>query len=185
MTKRIRIFKRMKGFTLLELIISFAILAILGVIAALIVQMGGRTYTGISADINLQYESQTAMSQLLEYVIDCNGKVGIKKDPMFTNDELYIYNKNPDQSYSAYKFAVDGTSKELYLFEGANVPPNTDFSQAQPQLMSSYVNGFSANLSADGKSIVLTLSYELGRKTYTGTQTVKFRNNVENISVTS
>ena len=182
MKKLIRLLRQTRGFTLLELIISFAVLAVLGVIAALIVQAGGRTYSGISADINLQYESQTAMSQILEYTIDCNGKVGILKDGMFTYDELYIYNEKPDKSYSAYKIAVDPQTRELSLYEGDNVPPDTDFSQAQPQLMSSYLDTFTVDFASDGKALVLTLSYKLGSKTYTATQTVKFRNVVDSFA---
>jgi prepilin-type N-terminal cleavage/methylation domain-containing protein len=173
----------MKGFTLLELVISFGILAVLAVIAALIVQTGGRTYGGISADINLQYESQTAMSQIMEYVIDCNGTVGIIKDPMFTYDELYVYNKNADQSYSSCKIAVSTPSNELYLSQGSVAPPDTDFSQAQPQLMSRYLEGFTADFGADGKSVVMTISYKLGSKTYSAEQTVNFRNEVSHFSV--
>ena len=182
MAERIRTLKRMKGFTLLELIISFSILAVLAVIVALIVQTGGRTYSGISADINLQYESQTTMSQLLEYVIDCNDSIRIRKDALFACDELYVYNKNEDDSYTSYKFAVDAESGELFLYQGTVTPPNTDFGESQPQLMSSYVQGFTAEIISEGKAIVLTLTYKLGSKTYTGTQTVNFRNEVKSVA---
>jgi prepilin-type N-terminal cleavage/methylation domain-containing protein len=180
MSRLLRILKRDEGFTLVELIVSFAILAVIMLMTALIIRTTGNTYGAISQDINLQYESQTVLSQLQEYVIDCNCDIGVRDDPAGVSDELYVYNVT-DGVNKAYKFAVSGASDELVLYAGSNAPGDFVFSGA-PQTMSSYVTGFTADISEDGKSVTLTISYELGKKTYTGKQTISFRNKVSNVS---
>lgn len=172
-----------KGFTLVELMVSIAVLGIVMSIIGLIINTSANTYGGITTDINLQYESQTAMSQLQEYILDCNGAIGIKKDPLNLKNELYIYHKNDDNSYNAYKFAVSPTSNVLLFYMNNNAPGNSNFDNTAPQPLSNFVQGFTADMSLNGRSIVITLIYKQGSRSYTGSQTITCRNTVGYISV--
>ena len=63
--------KNNRGFTLVELIVSTAILGIIAVAASAFMVTGTRTYSSLNYTVRLQYEAQLAMAQLQEYTIDC------------------------------------------------------------------------------------------------------------------
>lgn len=171
------------GFTMLELMLSFAVLAVVSVVLALIIRSSAGTYSGISGDINLQYESQTAMSQIEEYVMDCSMAVAATSD----GGTLYIFNRLGDARYEAYKIYKPGASDTLYLsrkeFEGgfsASDPGLFIFGPGEP--LSEYVRQFYASVSSDVRSVTVTLVYGMSGKSYTGKQTVALRNTVDNLS---
>ena len=78
--------KNNRGFTLVELIVSTAILGIIAVAAGAFMVAGTRTYSSLNYTVRLQYEAQLAMAQLQEYTIDCTE--GIAWDASET--KLYI-----------------------------------------------------------------------------------------------
>ncbi len=175
--------KKNGGFTLLELVLSFMVLAVVSVVLALIIRSSAGAYGSISDDINLQYESQTAMSQIEEYVVDCSAAVAVTSDA----GTLYIFNRLCDTRCEAYKIYKPAASDTLYLsrkeFEGgfsAADPGLFAFNAGEP--LSEYVRQFSAAVSPDVRSVTVTLVYGMGGKSYTGKQTVALRNNVDNIS---
>ena len=164
-----------KGFTLVELLITLGILSIVMVMVGAIIGMSSGTYKNISNDLNLQYESQLAMSQIQEYVIDCNAYVASVDDAV--NDTLYLYNARTDGEdtvYDGYKFALDGNTMMLYTNYNLTETTFSGFTNEQP--MSRNVTNFTAEL--NGNSVKVTLEYELGRETYMGVQTIAFRNPV-------
>jgi competence protein ComGC len=171
------------GFTLVELVISFAILAIISVMITLIIRSSADTYSGISNDINLQYESQMAMSQLQDFVIDCNSAVAVTAD----SETLYVFNRIDDTHYEAFRFEKSASSDELYLsskeIDGSfsKTDPSI-FSFGSEELMSSYVKKFTAAVSSDVRSVSVTITYGIGDKTYIGRQTIALRNAVDSIS---
>jgi len=61
-----------KGFSLIELVISISLLAIISGMLLGFMTTGSNMYRRVSTDVSLQMESQVAMTQLREYVIDCN-----------------------------------------------------------------------------------------------------------------
>jgi len=183
MTKNAEDIKRNGGFTLLELVLSFMVLAVVSAVLALIIRSSASTYSGISGDINLQYESQTAMSQIEEYVVDCSMAVAVTSDA----GTLYIFNRLDDTRCEAYKIYKPAASDTLYLsrkeLEGgftAADPGIFAFGAGEP--LSEYVRQFSAAVSPDVRSVTVTLVYGMGGKSYTVRQTVALRNAVDNIS---
>lgn len=173
-----------KGFTLVEMVVAFAILAIVMLTVTLVISTSSNTYGKIATDINLQYESQMAMSQLQEYVIDCNAYMAAGSD----GNTLYIFNKT-DAHYDAYKFVKKAGADELYFYK--KTIESSTFNTADPgsfafveetgELMSSYVSAFSAAVSAS--SVTVTIKYGAGGKTYNGQQTIALRNQIQVISV--
>ena len=64
--------KDKRGFTLVELIISMAILAIVGGAITLMMQSGSRSYSNTKAELDLQMESQTLMAQMSTMIMESN-----------------------------------------------------------------------------------------------------------------
>ena len=168
--------KNRKGFTLVELLVAFGILAVVMVMVGSIIKMGSGTYKGISDNLNLQAESQLAMSQIHEYVIDCNAAVAYDKNSY----ALYLFNAHSeDDKYDGYKLAMSSGTLWLYT-RIVDTPSTSGFTDSDKQPMSRNVTSFEAEL--DGHSVKITLEYGLGGDTYTAEQTIAFRNPVEDIS---
>lgn len=170
-----------KGFSLVELIVSFAVLSLVLVLIGIVIKSSANTYSMISSNINLQYESQLAMSQIQEYVIDCNGSVVVLDDD--GNNILYIFNKRATgvgDDYDGYMFKLSADTSDLKLYvKSFSDAPSFNFAGADGQPMTSHVETFNAELSTDKTYIVITLTYKLGNSDYTGRQTIAFRNPVD------
>ena len=61
-----------RGLSLLELVIAIALLALVSTMLLGFMTTGSTMFRRISTDISLQMDAQIAMTQLREYVIDCN-----------------------------------------------------------------------------------------------------------------
>lgn len=78
--------KDKRGYTLVELIISMAILSVVGGAIILLMQSGTRSYSNTKAELDLQMESQTLMAQLNTMIMESNC---VKYDD--TNNALILY----------------------------------------------------------------------------------------------
>ena len=78
--------KDKRGYTLVELIISMAILAIVGGAITLLMQSGTRSYSNTKAELDLQMESQKVMEQLSTMIMESNC---VKYDS--ANNALILY----------------------------------------------------------------------------------------------
>ncbi|HCT64123.1 MAG TPA: hypothetical protein DIC60_02425 [Lachnospiraceae bacterium] len=166
-----------KGFSLLELIVSFAILGIVSGIIMSMVTTSSNTYKSVTSDVNLQYESQLTMSQLQEYIVDCNGGI------CFDDNKLYLLNTN-GTGYVAHIFRFDNTDGRMYyarepvvIDESAGTAtcdvPSGDF-------MAGYITDFDVQLSATDSltTAVVNITFSVGGGEYTATQTTTLRNDV-------
>jgi prepilin-type N-terminal cleavage/methylation domain-containing protein len=157
-----------RGFTLVELIISIALLGIIAVAAAGFLVTGTRTYTNVNYSVRLQYETQLAMNQIQSYVMNCSK--GAAWDS--SKNTLYLISD---------RTCVFQFSDEKILFgSGANAqePPEAE------DILAEHVTGFTVSFvpTATGdeaitaESAKITLTMERGGKAYTGTQTIALRN---------
>ncbi len=94
-----------KGFSLVELIVAIAIMALLAITVSEMMVSGARMYNYVDKDVKVQYEGQLAMSQVESYIIDCNG--GVAWDE--TEGILWVVNVNAEDSSkkSIHTFRVD------------------------------------------------------------------------------
>ena len=86
--------KNQKGFTLVELIIAVAILAIVTLAVCGFIVVGSRSYTSANTDIMLQQEAQLALNQISDVIIDTTDSIsynvgvqGEKLQPVLKDSE--------------------------------------------------------------------------------------------------
>lgn len=77
-----------KGFTIVELVIAIAILAIVGISITAFMLAGTNSYKRSNAEISLQYEGQMVTNQISDMIIDAAGDIDIT-DP----SELHLITK--------------------------------------------------------------------------------------------
>ncbi len=151
-----------RGFTLVELIVSTAILGIIALSASAFMVAGARTYNSVNYTVRLQYEAQLAMAQLQEYTVDCNS--GIAWDS--STKTLYIVNGS-----TVHLFQHNATDHTLSY--GTATKMQT-LSASANKLVAEHVTGMDVVLEQGRASI--TLNMQRNNKTYNATQLIALRN---------
>lgn len=181
-----KLVKNNKGLTLLELIVSFALLGIVSLAVVGLVSTGANSYRAVNTEVSLQYESQLAMNQFREYLIDCNGGL------FWDNDAraLYIADRSTDERGAAvttvHRFQQDGaqinySSGTVALADGA---ASCDF--GDDYLLCSYVKDFYVSRATENSpsgqrlcvSCTVSLALELGARSYAAEEVLSMRNPV-------
>lgn len=167
--------KNDRGFTLIELIVSIAILGIIAVAAGGFLVTGTRTYANVNYSVRLQYESQLAMSQIQNYVMNCNS--GIAYDD--SSKTLYVADSETD-SHPLYLFKYDDAAHQLKFSSGSASQNISIAGGSADKIMAEHVTAFSVACVPDGSgradSIKITLKLAMGGKDYEGSETIALRN---------
>ena len=87
-----------KGFSLIELVIAIALLGIVSAMLLNFMTTGSTMFRRVSTDVSLQMESQVAMTQLREYVIDCNDTLTYDQ----ATHTLTVLNSGPQEHVFAW-----------------------------------------------------------------------------------
>lgn len=186
-----------KGFTLIELIIALTIVTIVSVAVFSFAIVSSRTYQKQTKEVELQYESQLAMNQVQELLIDANrgvaysynavnqGTAAIIETQMVHNDseipagttvetkEIAVCNQD---KYYVIQWVAD--EHRLYYYEYKYNSTGYDII-ADKVLMAEYVQSFSADLADMDKNGSISLDVVFRRDNdYRVTQNVKLRNKV-------
>ena len=171
--------KNNRGFTLVELIVSTAILGIIALSASAFMIAGTKTYSSLNYAVRLQYEAQLVMAQLQEYTVDCTK--GIAWDA--AKRTLYIANEdgNPDTDDAVVHVFVHNAAEDAQNIVykrsdcGATFVQQIDSTTfAVEALMAEHVK--SMNVTFDGNQAKITLEMARGNKTYIATQVIALRN---------
>ena len=194
--------KNNKGFTLVELLVATAIIAIVITAITGFMVVGSRTFASTSAEVNLQHESQLAFNQLQDLIIDTAlgveycyvGSGGSMSDhgtrimddsgitiPLgdVTYKKLYMYNES--KAYVVIWEAA--TSRLFYEEQSISVDPSGN-PTLTPILtnarMADYIVEFSADLNRlEEKRIVrVDMGFEKGTKNYQSSHNITLRNKV-------
>lgn len=197
-----------KGFTLVEIIVSLAIMTIVaGSVGAFIVA-GNNSYLRGSKELTLQEEAQLTANQMIDLIIDVekgisfsnltdqeavdvDGNVAKDVNGMeVTNasvSELRLINN--DNSYMIRWQGGAGAdyadANQVYLYEVTNTKDGEgkvvvgDFDTAKPALMAEHVSSFSVDLSElDKRKVVLNMIFNYQDKSYDISETIKLRNDL-------
>ncbi|MBQ7920001.1 MAG: type II secretion system protein [Lachnospiraceae bacterium] len=195
-----KIFKRQgnKGFTLVELIVTIAIMTIVGGAIASFLIVSQRQYNNGVAETDVQYDAQLVANQIHDLLIDAqrgvsykyvgklaegaeeseeapNGLIISDSDISVTDldsKELYVYN---NEKY--YRIRWDEDEKKIFFSEAAK-----GTSISSEALLAEAVSDFSVDLSEllEKKTIRYSITFlkeESGRE-YTTSHAVKLRNDI-------
>ncbi|MDD2970349.1 MAG: type II secretion system protein, partial [Lachnospiraceae bacterium] len=64
--------KKNNGFALIELVVSLAIMGIVGLVLFEFIAISSKTFRSVNTEVNLQYESQLTINQLKDLIVDSN-----------------------------------------------------------------------------------------------------------------
>ncbi len=149
--------KNNKGFTLVELVVSIAIFGILSIAVMNFMTTGANLFSTVDTRLNLQYESQLAMAQLQEYIIDCNYSVMnrptdnriivVNSEYRFEDDGTESTDASGSQiiDYTLHSFRYDDTDSTLYYSNGITQDATavTTFASFSPEaVVAKDVDGF-------------------------------------------
>lgn len=90
--------KNNRGMSLVELLITVTILALVIVGASTFMLTGSRSFAKGSADSKVQSEAELAVNQIEDLVIDVNGGVDYVVDDAANTESLIMYHTEPDTS---------------------------------------------------------------------------------------
>lgn len=175
--------KNNRGFTLVELLVSTAILGIIAVAASAFMVTGTRLYSSLNYAVRLEYEAQLAMAQLQEYTIDCTQGIAWDAaaktlyiangdgDVRTVDEVVHVFVYNNDEQTISYKRTATG----------AGFPKDLSFSV--DALMAEHVTAMDVDLNMGDNEVVLAgnqadimLEMARGNKTYSATQVLALRN---------
>lgn len=180
--------ERNKGLSLVELLITIAILSIVMVIAVSFMMTGSRSFTKGNADSNVQKEAELTVNQIEDMIIDINGGVSMTDDADKT--EMTMYHAEDDGSgsgtmlYTKEAVTWNKSDNNIYCSKWkVNYDRDTDTYTVDPaatdnyvdQLLAEHVTSFDVDLSdtlttkaMDGttrtivKSVLVKVGYDDG-----------------------
>lgn len=196
MLSYVRPVKTNKGLTLVELIVTIALMVIVGGAITSFVVVAQRNYNYGVADADLQYEAQLLSNRMQDLMIDTakgisyeyTGELAsgdpseglILDDSLIGSDvsaiitkQLYVYDSD-----KYYKLEWNMDTHEILYSEYK--PDNTETLTAGPELLAEYVTAFSVDLRelASKRTVKYTITFtkEGSGKEYTTTHKIKLRN---------
>lgn len=108
-----------RGFTLIELVITIAIVAIVSAVAFSFAVTSSRTYQKQTKEVELQYEAQLSVNQIQELLVDARKGVGYAYNAVNSGGTDYI-SANMRQTDAEIMAEIDDAhplkSKELMIF---------------------------------------------------------------------
>lgn len=116
--------KNKKGFTLVEVIVTLAILGAVSAIITGFIIASSNMYTIVNSDIDLQNESQVTMSQLHDYIIDTNAGIVFEPENADKDTRLCIINYNDETDiYTGHLFRFDSSEGIIYYSTAPVITP--------------------------------------------------------------
>ena len=197
-----------KGFTLVEIIVSLAIMTIVAGAVGAFVIAGNNSYMRGNKELTLQEEAQLTANQMIDLIIDVEKGISfsnltdqkaVDMDGNVAKDvnglevtnasvsELRLINN--DNSYMIRWQGGAGAdyadANRVYLYEVTNTKDGEgklmvgDFDTAKPALMAEHVSSFSVDLSElDKRKVVLNMTFTYQDKSYDISETIKLRNDL-------
>ena len=169
-----------KGVTLIELIVTIAILGIIAVGIQGFTLVSAKLNSNVVSDVKLQYESQLVMANVQKHVI--NASKGI----FWQDNKLLMVSESDEEEDSVSVLVFNDAQKTLYYGEGTI--REGGFAVVSVYELAEGVTAFSVGLTettdTDGVNAItiatqvdITLKMERNNETYIGKRSVALRNN--------
>lgn len=194
-----------KGFTLVEIIVSLAIMTIVAGAVGAFVIAGNNSYMRGNKELTLQEEAQLTANQLIDLIIDVERGISFRTTTgqavdvegntvadnvpvsellLRNNDNVYMVRWQGQNAGEEY-----ASANQLYLYEAANTKDAdgkitawgdpSDPSQATPSLMAEYVTAFNIDLTdLEKRKVKLEMTFVYQDKSYNVSETIKLRNDL-------
>ena len=199
------ILKDNRGLTLVEMLISFAILSMMMVAVFAFMSNMTTQYQNSNNEVTVQNEVQTLMQQLENYIIDAN--LGVELDISSGGYDLYVMSSD---GFCVISYDGDDDVRKLYYYDYTTVwASSTDVTKencytlahsyhtdtsttATKDLLAEYVAVFkvkdddlSQTINADSNYVALEITIEKLSRSYTATKNIYLRNQIVTPTVTT
>ncbi|MDE6531264.1 MAG: type II secretion system GspH family protein [Lachnospiraceae bacterium] len=177
--------KNNKGYTLVELLVTLAVFAIIMAEVGSMMMNSSKLYRNGTYEVELQTEAQQIVQQMEELLIDVNHSVSTNYQVSLSSDFITISNNsngtndNGTGVYTIYNFTVDKDPERGYGNLYFNKTSNDGSSDVTNVLMGEYVQSISLDMAAYEYDVVtLNVSMNNGRYGYQASQDIYLRNGV-------
>lgn len=172
-----RISRNNKGMSLIELIISMAISAIVVLMVVSFIGAAFRVFRSTNDEVNLQMEAQTVMNQLVNLTMEAKS-ITVKYET--AEDDRYRIDTSNTTGYHWAVVIYHKTKKKLYLAKLSTTDPEaykTVTYTEDKNLMAEFIESFAIN-AVDGDSSVIQIDMQLmlGTDNYNVLKKVNLRN---------
>lgn len=189
-----------RGFSLVELLIAVAILAVIGVTIALFMGSSSRTYSKENADATIQAEAQVVANAISDRIIDCNDRINYDNTLTVSINGLPSNQSAEDSSIPRFgdtegkileianekekeMLLLDRDTKQILYLNTSRAStavafPNYEFANAE--VLAQNVSDFVVKTDRYAKEHIIwfTMTYVKEMKQYTGTYQVNVRNHI-------
>lgn len=189
--------KDKNGYTLVELIISMAVLSIVALTIMVLMRSGSASYSNAKSELDLQMESQTVLAQINTMILESNQVsydaanqvlvlYQIQKErvalPMPSDGSLSTPQYTTNKTVTDLKMIkMDASTNRLYLEEHTSdadtviLPASGGPLSYEPdEILSDYMDSF--NVTVDGSSVTVDIGMKSGKQSYQASATTKIRN---------
>lgn len=170
-----RLLKRNEGFTILELIITIGIAAVLITMLALIISTAAKSYRNSNNKSSLQKEALITMNQLAAILMEAEA---ISTGSAVAPDKNYLLKGSADSpSYSVY---FQAENNRLFLIsadtieEADSIDPTIGENLWQRYLLADYVDSIRMDTSSNTVDLIIT--YVKGNSEYSVQKKINMRN---------
>lgn len=157
------------GFTLVELIVCFAILSVVALCVSVMMNAGTNLFVRVSKSISLSNKTQIALTQMKEYFIDCNAVL------VDDNNGIYVASKNNNDGYDVYHLEYSSEDKTVNISECTVEADKID--EGDSQKFASDISNFEISFDDElqPKLANVNISAQIGNTTYSKNQSFYMR----------
>lgn len=164
-----------KGYTLVELLVTLAVFAIIMAEIGNMMMNSSRLYRNGTYEVGLQTEAQQIVQQMEEFLIDVNHSVSTNYDVSVSSDIITISNNDAIYTFQLENMDADRGYGMLYYYRQSL----SGGASSNHVLMAEYVQSISLNMAAYTSDVVtLNVSMNNGRYGYQASQDIYLRNSV-------
>ncbi len=178
-----------KGFSLVELVVTIAILAFAGIGIIALFSMGVFNYRNNTEEVNLQYQSQLAANQMGNVILSAKNGMSFNSDTktleVYSSEEkdddsvekiIDTFTFRPDDTAIFYQETKDGVAVDA---EEKFADCITDFDVVIRNKDGATIQTTDENNYASAASVEISLKYKNGERVYEETNVVTLRNEID------